>query len=232
MEFNFNEIEEKESGNYIQHGVSKVKVKSVELKEVSGNNYTGDAWDITFEDESGATSSIRVFPFKFNPDYTTKDKSGNQVKQTELDQWKAYQAKIKHLFTKALGEEIFEKTVKAAKDLKTLYKFLGQACAKYGKQFAAMFISDKQGYAKFANWDNSCAAHLMDSEGKDGMEKLKAVYAKNSVKYGPKSAPTTGMESPAASTDLNDLFSQVTTGSFCLANAAGNNEPDSDELPF
>ncbi len=221
MNFDFNSIEEKEAGNYIQHGVSKIKVTNVELKELSGNNYTGDAWDISFEDEAGATSSVRVFPFKYNPTFTSKDKSGNQVVQTEVDQWKAYQAKIKHLFTKALGEENFEKAVKTAKDLRTLFRNLQQGCVKVGKHFAAMFISDKQGYAKFPMWENGCAAHL------ENIEKLKDVYAKNSVKYGPKTAPKTGIETPVGTSDLNDLFNQVSSP----APVAATEEEDLD-LPF
>lgn len=226
MNFNFNEIEEKESGNYIQHGVNKIKVKEIELKELSGKNYSGDAWDISFGDETGATSSVRVFPFKYNPQFTSKDKSGKQIVQTEADQWKAYQAKIKHLFTKSLGEENFEKAVKTSKDLRSLFRNLQQGCIKVGKEFAAMFISDKKGYAKFPMWENGCAAHL------ENIEKLQAVYAKNSAKYGPQTAPK-DTEVPVSSSNLDDLFSQINTPApQVVVEAFSPTEEEEDLFPF
>lgn len=224
--FDFENVKSSEVSDfkYIKHGVSEIKIPKVEHLELSGANYTGEAADIHFIDNTGNTSSVRMFPFNYS-DKANKYEKGKVVGvKTKEEQFIEWQGRVKHLFTKALGEENFSKAVKGVKDFKGLVRNLNNACEKAGIKFAGMFVSDSKGYAKIPfGWTGGFVSTL------ENIETLKDKYNSNLEKYGPKSAPTTGIEAPAStSTDLNDLFSQVsspTTNAFVAPEVE-------DDLPF
>lgn len=225
--FNFDEIKESSNSDvkYIKHGAHVVKVKSIEVLTLDGANYKGEVADVVFEDSEGAINNWRVFPFKYS-DQVNDYKSGKIVGlKSEADQVKDWLTKIKHIFNKPLGEEIFKKATTGIKDFKHLFTNLKAACNKYPKDFAMMFISDNKGYAKVPKWSAGFASSV------ENLDQLKDLYNSKIEKYGPQTAPK-DTETPAASTDLNDLLSHFGVPAHTTTESFGESVEEDSDLPF
>jgi hypothetical protein len=221
--FNFEEIKESNTSDvkYIKHGAHIIKVKDIEVLTLDGANYKGEVADVTFEDKDGAINNWRVFPFKYS-DQVNEYKSGQIVgTKSEADQIKDYLTKIKHIFNKPLGEEVFKKATTGIKDFKHLFTNLKAACKKYNNEFAMMFISDNKGYAKVPKWSAGFASSV------ENLDQLKELYNSKIAKYGPQSAPTNSEKPATTSANLNDLFSQINSPVTGMAAAT-----EEDDLPF
>lgn len=227
--FNFEEVKTNEASEskYLLQGVHDVKIIDVEYKSLTGG-YTGDAWDISFKTDEGLSTSVRLFPFKYNDNLDKYVKGEKAGKQTEAEQWESYRSRIKHIFTKALGEENFLKAMKNVKDVPGMFKNLKNGVEKVGQKFSIMIITDKNGYANLpTNWNGGYCT-LLESKSL-----LEATYLKNITKYGPQSKPKSGFEAPSTSgSDVLDFF---TSGPSAADNKAIADtiaaEEDSD-LPF
>lgn len=188
------------TSSYLKHGInSDVHVESVEHKELNTANFTGEIMNVNLVNDKGEINTWGVFPFKYNDTFKHLGGPKKGESKTEEEQFNDYLANIKHVMSKALGEENFNKVMSAVKDFKSMATTFGKAVEKLPKnKFAIMLINDnKNGFPKVPNWTGGfCALDPKDLESKW-----------DEGKYGKKtSAPTT---SNVEQTSQADTSAQV-----------------------
>lgn len=158
----------------VNEGVTITDVITHEKLETA--KYSGPAIDFIFTGKNGEEFSHRIFPFTENPAFKHfRGEKQGQVK-TKDEQFTDYLANIKHIMTKALGEEVFAKALTKIVDFISMGKTFKQAVDKYKVPFAIMFIADKGGYTRIPNWTGGFASY-------DAVELAKSW---NEDKYGKK----------------------------------------------
>jgi hypothetical protein len=177
--FDFENVTTNEGSKYLSYGENHIKVKSVEVKELTGN-WSGTVADVIFEGVTGGTNTLRIFP----------PKPGKEAK---------FASNIKHLFNKALTEENFLKAVKGTTNFTDLMNGIGKEISASGRDFYILLIDDK-GYPK--------VPFTFYSGGFASLEKGVLAAAYDPAKHGKKSAPA-NTEIPAASSDLMNMFAQT-----------------------
>jgi hypothetical protein len=220
MNFNFEEVQEEKSngGSYLKHGIHKVKVTEIKLLNLTGN-YTGEAADVTFANASGASTTYRMFPFKYNPTWSKFVKK-EKVVQTEAEQFRDYQAKIKHIFNKAFNEADFKKALTGVKSFADIINGLASVVPN-AQEFYLMLI-DEKGYAKVPkNWIGGFAS----------LDEQELVEKWDAGKYGKQTAPV-GEIASSGGADLAALMGMANTPTPSFADIAGENSDDSEDLPF
>lgn len=147
-------------GGSIQPGVHNVHIKSVTLEEIATSGYTGQAFDVTFENNKGETSVRRVFPFKFQPSWT--DRNGNNI--DEQSQKKTYLGKNLHMFVNAFGgRQAYEAALAGVIELHQYVNAMQKATkAQGGKEFKILVVAEKGKYPKYPWWHGGCAGSLTD----------------------------------------------------------------------
>lgn len=176
-------VDEREvSFNYLKHGINEnVKILRVEKADWNGDLVA----DIIFGDGLNEVK-MRLFPFKYNEEY--KNKKGVFVTQQEQED--SYLRRVKHIFSKAVGEENFDKAIaKAGDSFESYVNILSKlALDKYpaSKPFRLM-LTDRGGYANVPTWDNGFCESM---EVPLGETKLRY----NESDHGPKTKDSTKTE--------------------------------------
>ena len=165
------------------------------------SKYTGPGIDFIFTGTNGEVFQHRVFPFVTNP--TFKHFRGEKKDQlmTAEEQFNDYLANIKHIMTKALGEEVFAKALTKIVDFVSMGKVFKQAVDKYKFPFAIMFIANKGGYTTIPSWTGGFASYnandLKWDENKYGKKKLTSAT--------PVENPTASINYSASSATASDI---------------------------
>lgn len=182
----------------IQEGVIVSDVITHEKLETA--KYSGPAIDFIFTGVNGEEFANRVFPFVANT--TFKHFRGEKKDQlmTAEEQFNDYLANIKHIMTKALGEEVFAKALTKIVDFVSMGKVFKQAVDKYKVPFAIMFI-DKNGYTRIPAWTGGFASYnaneLTWNEDKYGKKKMNSST--------PVETPTTSINYSVSSVTSDDV---------------------------
>lgn len=183
---------------YLKHGINGgVIVSSVDVLKLDSPKYQGDIIDVLISNDNNEENRLRLFPFTFNETMTHKrgDKIGSPITITE--QQNDYLARIKHIFTKALGDDLFSKAMKGVNSFESMGKNLSIAVGQKKNKFAIMLI-DKGGYANVPNWTGGFCALTA--------EELSSKW--NEDKYGKKQLKANvGIEVPSKANDVFDIFS-------------------------
>ena len=121
-----------------------IYVQKVEMSTWGDNK---ECADITFGDKQGRTISSRVFPFYHNPALTKKVKEEGVEKTipyTEEEQFDNYLVRFKHIFSKTIGDENYDKAVSKATDFKSFISILSKMALESNpssKPFRLMIIN-------------------------------------------------------------------------------------------
>ncbi len=157
--------------------------------------------DVIFGDKQGRTISSRMFPFQFNDKLTKNVKEDGVEKKvpfTEEEQLDSYLIRFKHIFSKTVGEENYDKAISKATDFKSFVGILSKMSLEANpasKPFRLMVISkynEKAGknYNSVPTWSGG-VCESMDVNP----SKLKF----DEAKYGAKKKESSATEIPSAS---------------------------------
>ena len=189
--FDFKNAEERTLGSYLNPGIHKVKVTEVKFNE----NEQGGNIDITLTDSKGAAHNWRKFPFKFNPEF----------KSTEAEQFNDYLANLKHVFKRAIGEDLLNKVASVSKDYATLAAGLNKAVkSNASKEFYIMLIH-KKNYTRVPEWAGGFAQDQAE------FDTLPLQF--DEVKYGKPAKPAGAFESASPTNGVFDPISEKSNNS-------------------
>ena len=181
---NYNQkVQEKVFKKYITHGINE-NVKVTNIEKVSGDK-EGTVWkafDITFSNGESELKT-RIFQFKYRPGAT--DFKGNIL--DEATQESDYLKRIKHLFSKVVGDsdkydEYISKVAGTtdAEQFDSLTDVLESIVKSDTKPFRLLCIDNKKGYPKVPDWNSGFA---------ESMEVNPTKLTFNEAKYGKPKLP-------------------------------------------
>lgn len=133
-----------------------IYVQKVELASYGDSK---ECADITYGNKEGQSIKARVFPFVYNASLT-KTVKDEKVPFTEDEQFDNYLVKFKHIFSKAVGEENYDKGIAKATDFKSFIGILSKMALESNpnsKPFRLMIINkentkDGKRYNIVPNW--------------------------------------------------------------------------------
>ena len=161
-------------GNYLQCGINeKVNIARV-VAEKWGDKTVADV----FLENGGNEFKWRIFPFNYNANFSN----------TEEEQEEKYLQNIKHVFSKAVGEENYDKFIAQAKDFDSFIDILSKMSVEKAKAnskpIRLMLIAKKNKdkfYSTMPTWNggfceemSTTPSKLKFDEAKYGMPKKDA----------------------------------------------------------
>lgn len=143
------------NGKYFVHGINE----DVFLRKLVKSEWNGKTiGDLILENEKGATLQKRIFPFTPNPNFL--DKKTNKAVSDD-DQEDKYLANIKSIFSKAVGEDFYDKAISkvTGKDsdeqFESFLDTLARMCKDNYKNSKAIriILIDKGGFPSVPTWN-------------------------------------------------------------------------------
>lgn len=177
-----NTVEEKVYKKYISHGINE-NVKIINVEKITGDK-EGTVWnafDVTFSNGESELKA-RFFEFKYR-------EGGTDAKGTVLDektQEMNYLKRVKHLFSKALGDpKLYDSQISKVTGFDSFISTLKSMVVTpkediISKPFRLLCIDNKKGYAKVPDWDSGFTESMDINPSKLKFDE---------VKYGKKTKP-------------------------------------------
>lgn len=148
---NYNQkVEEKVFKKYISHGINE-NIVVTNVEKVSGEKDTTiwNAFDITFSNGESELKT-RIFEFKYRAGGT----NAKGVIEDEATQESKYLKRIKHIFSKVIGDpDKYDTLVSKATSFDSFITIL-KSMITNSKPFRLMCIDNKKGYATVPGWDS------------------------------------------------------------------------------